>query len=102
MVAVVIRRFVSDHNPGFVECVLIDASGQEHIFIEKVPVVTTENLWSSSTYPTAGVIGCEVVAEWSDENGRALSRITTVLPWGVESTVGTTEFVVLSSQVTRS
>jgi hypothetical protein len=79
-----------------------DASGQEHLFIEKIPVVTTEDLWSSSAYPKAGWIACEVVAEWVDVNGRALSRITTASPWDIESTLGTTEFIVPSSHLSDS
>ena len=89
-----ISRFVDDRQPGFVECVLVDAFGKAHVFIEKVPVVTTENLLPTSTYPTAGTLDCEIVAEWTDDSGRALMRIDTERPWGVESTEGLTEFVV--------
>lgn len=45
-----IRRFVDDSYPGFVECWLTDANGREWSFIEKVPVVTTEDLDAESDY----------------------------------------------------
>lgn len=98
-VTVQIERFVDDHFPGFVECRLVDALGYSHLFIEKVPVVTTENLGSDSSYPCAGTIACEVESELSDEQGRKLLRVNTGRPWSVESTEGLSSFLVLSSQV---
>jgi len=83
-VAVIIRRFVDEHQPGLVECELIDAFGNRHESTEKIPVVTAEHLWSSSVYPRPGAFACEVIAEWVDENGGALSRISTASPWGIE------------------
>ena len=37
-VSVQITRFVNDHFPGFVECVLSDALGKNHAFVEKAPI----------------------------------------------------------------
>jgi hypothetical protein len=101
-VAVRITRFVDDHFPGFVECELVDAAGVSHIFVEKVPVVTTEELSSSSCYPCAGLIACQVLAQWADADGVWHSRIDTSKPCGVESSAGVTEFVVASSQIVGS
>jgi hypothetical protein len=101
-VAVRITRFVDDHFPGFVECELIDAAGSSHIFVEKVAVVTTEALGSSSCYPCEGVIDCNVLAQWANADGVWHSRIDTSTPWGVESSAGVTEFVVASSQIVGS
>jgi hypothetical protein len=101
-VAVQITRFVDDHVPGFVECILVDATGVAHIFVEKVPVVTTEVLLSSSSYPCSGAIDCQVLAQWEDADGVGLSRIDTSKPWGSESMAGVTEFVVASSKILRS
>jgi hypothetical protein len=97
--AVEISRFVDESNPGFVECLLVDALGHSHLFVEKVPVVTREDLWSTSTYPRPGVIACEIEAEWKDGAGQSFARVSTELPWHVESTVGQTQFVVLASQL---
>src|SRR5512139_346408 len=80
-VTVQIERFVDEYQPGFVECRLVDAEGQSHLFIEKVPIVSTEDLWSTSTYPVAGAIACEVEAEWKDSQGRALLKVSTERPW---------------------
>ena len=94
-----ISRFVDEHQPGFVECVLIDVHGQSHIFIEKVPIVTTESLCSTSSYPCLGSIDCDVESEWQDETGHSVSRVNTERPWGVESISGTSSFEVSSSQL---
>jgi hypothetical protein len=101
-VAVRITRFVDDHQPGFVECQLVDAAGVLHIFVEKAPIVTIQQLRSISCYPCPGVIDCRVLAQWEDANGVGLSRIDTSKPWGVESNAGVSEFVVASSQIMGS
>ena len=93
-----IVRFVDDHQPGFVECRLLDAKGHIHYFVEKVPVVSTEDLWSSSKYPRPGVIACQVIQRWLD-GSQQLLKVSTELPWHIESTTGATEFVVFESQV---
>jgi hypothetical protein len=98
-VPIQILRFVDGHQPGWVEGAIHDADGVEHRFVEKVPVVTRENLTAASIYPQTGAIACEVLAHWSDATGRALSRITTRHPWGVESVTGFSEFVVPSAMV---
>jgi hypothetical protein len=43
----------ADHYPGWVECRIEDAAGQVHTFIEKVPLVSSEDLWTESAYPRA-------------------------------------------------
>jgi hypothetical protein len=101
-VTVQISRFVDEHQPGFVECILMDALGESHLFVEKVPVVSTDDLWSTSSYPQPGVIVCEVEEQWQDEAGRSLVRVSTKRPWGVESTAGTTCFTVLLAQLVLS
>ena len=97
--SVEISRFVDDSNPGFVECLLVDALGRSHLFVEKVPIVSTEDLWSTSVYPRPGVIACAVEAEWKDGAGQSLARVSTELPWHVESTTGQTQFIVFASQL---
>lgn len=93
LIPVEILRFVNPDFPGFVECELVDAEGTRHLFMEKVPVVTLEHLTEHSVYPAAGVIACEVEASWMEPNGRALVRVTTERPWGVESVGGRSLFV---------
>jgi hypothetical protein len=94
-----VSRFVNKDQPGFVECVLIDAAGTRHLFIEKGPIVSDEDLWSTSDYPCSGAIPCVIESEWRDEDGRAVARIDTNQPLDVESTTGRTKFVVLYSQL---
>jgi hypothetical protein len=94
-----ITRFVDEYQPGFVECVFVDAFDRSHFIVEKAPVISTEDLWSTSSYPRPGEVACEVVAEWLDEAGQSLVRVNTDRPWGIESTTGASEFVVFSHQV---
>ena len=98
-VTIQISRFVDEHYPGFVECILLDAQGESHLFVEKVPVVSRDEHCSTSSYPQPGVIACEVEEQWTDAAGRLLARVNTERPWGMESTAGTTIFTVLSAQV---
>eukprot|EP00456_Euglypha_rotunda_P051599 TRINITY_DN41660_c0_g1_i1.p3 TRINITY_DN41660_c0_g1~~TRINITY_DN41660_c0_g1_i1.p3 ORF type:complete len:106 (-),score=17.72 TRINITY_DN41660_c0_g1_i1:119-436(-) len=93
-VAIQIVRCADESQPGWVECELSDAAGHRHAFLEKIPVVSREKLWRESDYPRDGVIACTVVSRWVDAGGRALAKIDTSRPWGVESKDGTTEFVV--------
>jgi len=65
----------------------------------KLPIVTNEDLWSTSSYPCEGAIACQLLAQWEGVGGQDLSRIDTSKPWGVESSSGVTEFVVASSQL---
>ncbi len=50
-VRVEIVRFVDDSQPGWVECRLVDARGQEWLFVEKVPIVTSSDLTALTPYP---------------------------------------------------
>ena len=60
-VSVSILRYVGDSFPGFVECLLVDADGREHHFIEKVPVIGGRpDLSLDSVFPQPGHIGCTV------------------------------------------
>lgn len=102
LLTVEITRYVSDDVPGFVECALTDAEGKVHRFIDKVPVVSTDDyLAADSAYPQPGVLGCIIVEEWTDAQGRSLVRVSTQEPWSIEATDGCQEFVVLASQLIR-
>ena len=100
-IKVEITRFVDDSQPGFVECRFYDALDKEHLVIDKVPVVTLENLDAHSTYPRPGVIGCTVLKEYMDERGRNIISVTTEKPWAIDTTEGLTEFEILESQLTN-
>ena len=98
-VKMTIVRYAEPGQPGWVECSLRDAWGQDWRFIEKVAVVTTAMLDEQSRYPLH-VIACEVVGQKHDGAGRVVFTISTDKPWGMSSTTGTTEFDVLASQLT--
>ncbi len=51
-----ITSFISDDNPGFVECKFYDASNKEHIVQDKVPIVTDKYLDANSEYPQDGIV----------------------------------------------
>ena len=101
-VAVEITRYVDASFPGWVELVLRDARGAAWTFIEKVPVVSTESLTESSSFPRAGTIACEVVPTSSEAAGSGLVEIDTSRPLGIEAKDGTTRFLVRDSQLRRS
>jgi hypothetical protein len=96
-IKVEIVRFVSNDQPGFVECTFNDAWGKEHSIEEKIPVVTTKDLDENSDYPQGGIVACEVIKEWHDQDGRRLVTINIGTPWGVETTDGLAEFDILFS-----
>ena len=97
-----IERFVDPHQPGFVECSIIDAWNKKHLFIDKVPVVAIEDLDETSSYPQPGVIACEILKEWTDDAGRIILSVTTQHPWAIESNDGLYEFDILAEQLTTS
>jgi hypothetical protein len=99
-IAVRILRFVDGSFPGWVESELVDANGRRHIFIEKVPVVTLEDSRADSECPVPGIIRCEILRKYSDENGRELVCVSTAKPWSIESTEGLSEFTIPVGLVT--
>lgn len=95
-----IVRFLGwDPQPGIVEFVLIDAEGQKHTFVDKIPIISEELLDEASEYPRPAHLACEVLTGSTDEFGQDRVRVTTLTPWGVESVAGLSEFVVLASQL---
>jgi hypothetical protein len=101
MIAIKIKitKFISDDQPGFVECSFFDALNKEHIVQDKVPIVTEKFLDADSIYPQDGVIACEIVNEWKDTDGRKIFKVNTSKPWGVDTMDGLTEFDVLEEQL---
>jgi hypothetical protein len=94
-----ITRWVSDDFPGFVECRFADRFGREWAIIEKLPVLTDADLRSDSQFPQPVLIACEIVARHQDDAGREIADITTLTPWGIEATDGTTRFQLCAEQL---
>src|SRR6185369_7321775 len=98
-ISVQIVRFTDGSQPGWVECMLRDASGREWLLADKVPIFTSAPLDEASSYPQPGVVACEIVREWTDECGRRRCIINTERPDGVEAAGGETQFEVFSDQI---
>ena len=49
-IKIVITRWVSDDQPGFVECQLEDVHGRRWLFVEKTAVVVSEYPDARSAY----------------------------------------------------
>lgn len=82
-VRVRITRYVQeDPFPGLVECALKDVHGAVWLFVEKVAVVSTEDLTRASRYPRDGTIRCRI-DHLSPDTG--FVRIDTRTPDGVEA-----------------
>jgi hypothetical protein len=82
-----------------VECWLVDALGHEHVFVEKVPVVTKAHLDAASSYPQPGVIACVVLGSSESDDGRQLVHIDMQTPWGVQSLAGRSRLDVFPEQL---
>ncbi len=96
---VTITRFVSSDQPGFIEVRFKDAWNKEHIVIDKVPVLSLEDLDENSDYPIEGVVACEIVRRWEDSNGRIILTVDTEKPWGIYTLEDLTEFDLLEEQL---
>jgi hypothetical protein len=94
-IKVKITRFVSNDQPGVVECKFTDAWEMEFRIEEKIPVITTELLDENSDYPRNGVVACEKIEEWEDKDGRKLVTIDIEKPWAIETIDGLTRFDIL-------
>jgi hypothetical protein len=94
-----IVRFVGECQPGVVACEFTDATGNRHTIVDKVPMFSSEQLWSDSKYPTTGDARCTILGSWHNSTGQNLSQITIDKPDGPETSNGQTEFAVLASQI---
>lgn len=93
-----ISRFVDEAQPYWVECRFCDAHGEEHFIVEKVPVITAEELGPNDTYPRPEVITCTVIQKKFDGDSEIV-QIDTMTPSGIESTAGKSLFEVRPNQL---
>lgn len=94
-----ITRLADSSQPGFVELVFTDALGRLHRFVEKIPVVTTDSLDETSSYPRPSTIECVIVAHGVDGIGGRIITVDTSEPWHIASTSGESTFVVRPEQL---
>lgn len=98
-IRVKIERFTEAWQPGFVECSFVDAAGKSHVFEEKVPVVSLENLTADSEYPRDGEVACRSISSRVAADGREVVTVDTEQPCGIESKAGQTRFDVFREQL---
>ncbi len=98
-IKVTIERFTDDWQPGFVECSFVDILGNLHVFEEKVPIVSLEDLTAESSYPRDGVVACRLIASRVGADGREVVTVDTEQPWAIESKTGQSRFDVFRSQL---
>ena len=91
--------FVDESFPGFVRCAFADANGNRHTFIEKIPVVTTDDFWSDSVYPQQGTVPCEKVESLNGGTDRGLVRVTIGIGDSTDSPGYSEQFIVRESQL---
>ncbi len=101
VIRVSITKFISDDQPGFVECKFTDVWGKEHIVQDKVPIVTEKYLDADSEYPQEGSIACQIIKEWNDANGLRIFTVTIAKPWSVDTIDGETEFDLRKEQLSE-
>ena len=100
-IKVKITEFISNDQPGFVKCLFFDAWSKEHIVHEKIPVVTEKYLDENSDYPQSGVVACEIIKVWIDNNNRQLFTVTTEKPWDIETVEELNKFDLLEEQLIK-
>lgn len=98
-ISIEITRVVDDSVfPHLVQALLVDAQGHAHWFVEKDAILSSTPI-AVNELPRQGLLACEVLLQWVDLAGRSLVRASTMKPWGVESTAGSSDFVVLAEQL---
>lgn len=94
-----IVRMVDPHYPGFVECELVDVDGVRWSIVDKVPVVTLEDLDERSSYPRSVELACTVLERFRSPEGIELALIDIGSPWGLQASDGETTFEVRVDQL---
>jgi hypothetical protein len=80
---------------------MVDTLGHEHLFVDKVPIVTEASLNETSNYPQPGYIACIVIGRSQHDDGSQRVHIDTQRPWSVETTEGRSKFEVFTAQLTE-
>jgi len=96
-----IIEYVDDHQPGWVKCLFIDAEGSEWSIIEKVPIVSQENLNSESKYPIVGYIAGKISNKRLDNNFKEIATIDLSTPWGISEESGRTIFDIFCDSIIK-
>lgn len=93
-------RWVSDEpQPGWVEYRLTDADGTTWSFFDKPIHGGREAMTAFADYPLASSFSCEILRTETDAQGDPVIVISTLQPYGLESSEGRSEFRVRPSQI---
>lgn len=92
MVRGVVTRWWDDWQPGFVEFLLTDVDGVDHLIHEKVPALTIEELTPATAYPRELWIDADVLSRGTDYADVRLC-------WDVQTDDGRTDFTVPLSSI---
>jgi hypothetical protein len=93
-VAVQIRAYHLDPQPGWVECAFNDVEGREWQFHQKIAYLYCGDLSQRSILPQPGLVPCKVVTRLDSIGGQEAIEIETVAPWEFESVEGQTRFTI--------
>ncbi len=85
-------RWESDDFPGWIRVSIRDAQGEEHLIVEKVPVLTKEPITAASPFPMDCWVAAEVL-------GVADDRVEVALSYGVETAAGERLLTVFAADV---
>ncbi|MFG6352134.1 MAG: hypothetical protein K1W21_11125 [Oscillospiraceae bacterium] len=91
----VTRIWDPDWYPGFAECALVDASGAEHRFQDKIPVFSARTL-TLDDLPCEGAVRCVRAGGHPD----GTITVDTAFPDDIESETGEHLFRVFPHQLT--
>jgi hypothetical protein len=84
-------RWVDDRSPGWIEVMVVDAAGRDHRIVNEVPILTTLDIRSDTSFP----VELWIRAESSDVDG---DHVTARLKW-VETQEGLNELVIATADV---
>jgi hypothetical protein len=62
-IKVKINKFISNDQPGFVNCSFTDIHNKDWSFTEKIPIVTKEIIDENTTLPKDGFIAGEIIKQ---------------------------------------
>lgn len=80
----IVRWLNDEPQLGLVEAELVDAAGVAWRFVDKSAIFSAEPLTSRTGFPRPGVIRCEIVDSWAQDDPGTV-RITTERPDGVHA-----------------
>ncbi len=90
-VKVIVTKIIDMTFPIFVECELEDCKGVKYYFVDKAPVLISDNDFS---LPCDGYIECNIKLK-----KEKTCLIDTSMPWDIESTNGEYQFEVNADKI---